>query len=139
MRLEGDHTASEQGRAAVEHGLNRRLNERLSNQEEQGGARRLPRLLVCECGRPDCAETVEVSATEYEAARSSPHLYLVAAGHQSPGVTDVIVEVPRRFTIVELIPSAVAAAARQDLALDGERSALILLQKNHNEATPIPA
>jgi hypothetical protein len=138
MRLESDRVASEQGRAAVEHGLNRRLNERLSSQEEQG-ERRLPRLLVCECGRPDCAETVEVSAAEYEAARSSPHLYLVAVGHQSPGVTDVIVEMPRRFTIVELIPSAVAAAARQHLALDGERSALTLLQQNDNEATPIPA
>ena len=72
----------------------------------------MPLLLVCECGRPDCAEAIEVSPTEYAAARSCEHLYLVAPEHQSPGVTDVIVETRRRFSMVELLPSAAAAAAR---------------------------
>ena len=73
----------------------------------------MPLLLVCECGRPDCAEAIEVSPTEFAAARSCAHLYLVAPEHQSPGVTDVIVQ-QRRFSMVELLPSAAAAAAHQE-------------------------
>jgi hypothetical protein len=111
MQWAGNSVGGEQGRVAVEHALNRQLNDRLSTREAQG-ERPMPLLLVCECGRPDCAEAIEVSPTEYAAARSCEHLYLVAPEHQSPGVTDVIVETQRRFSMVELLPSAAAAAAR---------------------------
>jgi hypothetical protein len=110
----------EQGRFAVEHGLNRALNERLIAGQAEG-ARGMPWLLVCECGRPECAETMEVSPAEYEAVRSSSHLYLVAPDHQFPGVTEVLVEVQPRFLMVELLASAATAAARQE-AGDGARA-----------------
>jgi hypothetical protein len=109
----------EQGRVAVEHELNRGLNDRLAARQADG-ARGIPMLLVCECGRSECAETMEVSPAEYEAVRSCCRLYLVAPDHESPGVTEVIVEVLPRFLMVELLPSAAAAAARQE-AGDGAR------------------
>ena len=111
MQLTADHLGRcEQRRAASEHARTRKLNDRLATQEAEG-ALAMPRLLVCECARPECAETVEVSPTEYAAARSRTHLYVVAPGHDLPGVTEVLVDVERRFSIVELVQSADAAAA----------------------------
>jgi hypothetical protein len=120
MQLAVDRVGSEQGLAAIEHALNRQLNDRLSAREAQGD-RPMPLLLVCECGRSDCAETIVVSPTEYAAAQSCEHLYLVAPEHQSPGVTNVIAEAERRFSMVELLPSAAAAAARLEPEAFGGR------------------
>jgi hypothetical protein len=105
--------AIDRGRVAAEHALNRRLNDRLSVCEA-AGACGMPCLLVCECGRSECVETIEVSQTEYAAVRSCEGLYLVAPDHQSPGVTAVVLEMRGRFSMVELLPSAEAAAARQE-------------------------
>jgi hypothetical protein len=38
---------------------------------------------LCECGRPGCAETVELPIAEYLEVSSRRHL-IVAPGHQSP-------------------------------------------------------
>jgi hypothetical protein len=89
-------------RVASGYRRNRELNAELqaaATVQDSG-----PWLLVCECGTDGCAETVELTRLEYEAARSHQHLYVVAPGHGSPGITSTVTSVPRRFDLVELRP-----------------------------------
>jgi hypothetical protein len=81
---------------------NRRLNDELQTGEAAARTEG-PWLLVCECGADDCAEPVELSTLEYEAARSHPRLYVVAPGHGTPGVTSTVTGAPGRFDLVELL------------------------------------
>jgi hypothetical protein len=37
---------------------------------------------ICECGRDDCSEPLEVTHAQYEAVRSSPRRFLVVPGHE---------------------------------------------------------
>jgi hypothetical protein len=41
-------------------------------------------LFVCECGRGDCAEAIELALAEYDALRSLPGTYAMVAGHEAP-------------------------------------------------------
>jgi len=41
-----------------------------------------PTMFVCECGDPNCAEPLEVTLKEYEAARADPTTFLVVPGHE---------------------------------------------------------
>jgi hypothetical protein len=90
-------------RARIAAGYNR--NKKLNDELQSGAATGMARghlLLVCECGRTDCAETIELTELEYEAARSHSRLYVVAPGHGFPGITEPITVVGRRFELVEL-------------------------------------
>jgi hypothetical protein len=49
---------------------------------------------LCECGDPDCLETVELSLDEYEILRAESGLRMVAPGHEPPG-WDVIARTGR--------------------------------------------
>ena len=72
---------------------------------------RQQRLVIrCECGRDGCREELIVLRGEYEAARLSPALFLVAVGH---GVEEVERPFYRgdRCEIVQLLEQLVAAAS----------------------------
>jgi hypothetical protein len=64
----------------------RELNEKLERQTD--GADTL--IVVCECAEPDCAQRLELSRSEYEAARSEPTVFVVAHGHVVPEIEEVI-------------------------------------------------
>jgi hypothetical protein len=55
---------------------------------------------LCECSHDDCAEMLALSLPEYERVRSSPNLFMIAPGHESPDV-DRVVEATHRSTLVE--------------------------------------
>ena len=89
-------------RIAAGYSRNKKLNDELQSGAATGTARG-HLLLVCECGRADCAETIELTELEYEAARSHSQLYVVAPGHGFPGITAPITVVGSRFELVELM------------------------------------
>jgi hypothetical protein len=77
-------------RIAANESRFRDINERL-----RGDLRALPETgevvdFVCECGRVDCAQPVQLTLAEYEAVRASSLDFVVVPGHQSPGVEDVV-------------------------------------------------
>src|SRR5512133_3115083 len=69
-------------------------------------------LFICECGRIECADALELTRTEYEAVRTDDARFVVSAGHQEAGKERVI-ESNRRFLIVERLGPA-KQDARQD-------------------------
>jgi hypothetical protein len=55
---------------------------------------------LCECSNSDCTATLSVSLLEYKGIRSSPNLFVVLPGHETPEV-DRVVEAHATFSLVE--------------------------------------
>jgi hypothetical protein len=69
-------------RIANNESLFREVNERIETTVRQNGsAAESATGFVCECGSPDCTETVSVSPRDYEAIRSNPSQFVVLPGH----------------------------------------------------------
>lgn len=70
-------------------------------------------LLVCECSDPACAESLEITAQEYEAVRADPARFVVLDGHQLPDV-ERVVDRNGRYLVVENIGTAAEIAEVAD-------------------------
>jgi DNA-directed RNA polymerase subunit RPC12/RpoP len=57
---------------------------------------------VCECGNPDCSQTIEMPIAEYEGVRRNPKRFVVALGHKADTV-EVVVEKKPSYTVVEKV------------------------------------
>lgn len=64
----------------------RELNEKLERQTDDTDTM----IVVCECADEDCAQRLELTRPEYEAARSEPVLFVVAHGHVEPEIEEVV-------------------------------------------------
>jgi hypothetical protein len=92
-------------RVAKNEALFRSLNERVKEIAEPflelGAGDRTARIgFICECGRADCYETVELLVGEYKRARSRPDRFVILPGHETPAVERVVGR-GDRFSIVE--------------------------------------
>jgi hypothetical protein len=77
-------------RIGANQALFRRVNERLEDLNEAFGAITESVELVCECGRRECAERIEMSPSEYEGIRDDPALFAVVRGHEAANVEEVV-------------------------------------------------
>lgn len=66
-------------------------------------------LFICECSLPDCAESLEISAVEYENVRAHGTRFVVLPGHQLDGF-ERVVEGTSRFLVVEKLRHAAEIA-----------------------------
>jgi hypothetical protein len=85
-------TGDEQGRrAGVNEALFREVNEQIRSLddalgEDDGGTI----AVICECADADCTERLLLLVSEYERVRDDALLYVVARGHELPGVEQVV-------------------------------------------------
>jgi hypothetical protein len=84
-------------RLARNQALFREVNERINQvrPDTLGFAE-----FVCECSDAVCSESVAIRSDEYEAVRSDPNRFLVAPGHATEAVEDVV-EDHGRFLVIE--------------------------------------
>ena len=69
-------------RIANNESLFREVNERIEATVQQNGASTESTTgFVCECGAPDCTETVSLTPADYEAIRANPSQFVVLPGH----------------------------------------------------------
>ncbi|MEX2646758.1 MAG: response regulator [Gaiellaceae bacterium] len=59
------------------------------------------RLILCECSRAGCSETLELTLAEYEAVRAHATRFLVAPGHELADVQRVLTQTERVAVIQE--------------------------------------
>jgi len=81
----------------------REVNERIADifgatEDVFIGEDSLPEFL-CECSNGDCSETLSLSLLEYKGIRSSPNLFVLVPGHETPEV-DRVVEAHATFSLV---------------------------------------
>lgn len=98
-------TANEQrppsGRRLAARGRNqlvlRQVNEQIADLTESNETG--VSLFICECIDQECAEALELSATEYERIRSEEANFVVFPGHEQPAL-ERVVERHGRFVVV---------------------------------------
>ena len=89
--------------------LFREINERISRIQEDFGQTRSFEI-VCECGRPDCAERFSITHDAYRQLRADPVQFAVVPGHEEPDVEE-IVERNEGYLVVRKTEGEAAEAA----------------------------
>jgi hypothetical protein len=90
----------------------RTLNEEIKRLEgDQWSGGRLD--LVCECSSATCMKVVTVPRDDYETVRASSTRFLVAAGHEDPGIEGVVAR-HDHYVVVEKHGEAAAVAEETD-------------------------
>jgi hypothetical protein len=104
--------ARQERRLAKNETLFREVNERVAEIADGFAGEPDGVLLdfVCECGRAECTQRLQLSRSEYEAVRSEPTRFLVAPGHTVREIEDVV-DRNERFTVVEKHPGQPAEIA----------------------------
>ena len=75
-------------RLAKNEAFFRQVNERISDVTE--GRRDDRYEFLCECSDPACTDRIELTRAEYEAVRADPRRFVLAQGHVSPEVEQVV-------------------------------------------------
>ena len=97
--------------AAESQVLYRKVNERIL--ELARGEHLRQGLFVCECGRAECSEPLDLTPAEYEDVRADSSRFVIALGHEAPGVEMVVLRC-ERYAVVEKIGLGRALALRTD-------------------------
>jgi hypothetical protein len=103
-------------RRARNEALFREVNERiegLSSEWEDEGEQEGSLGIVCECGRNDCIDLIEVTRAKYEAVRSDPRRFLVMPGHEHTDSARVV-ERNGGFSVIEKLEHAAEIAIEHD-------------------------
>lgn len=66
-------------------------------------------LFICECSDPACAESLEITAAEYEAVRADGARFVIVRGHEIPEA-ERVVDGNGRFIVVEKTGAAAEIA-----------------------------
>lgn len=101
-------------RLAANEAFFRELNEKLEHRTD-GSEDTL--IVVCECSDEDCAQRLELTRREYEAARSEPVLFVVSHGHVDPEIEEVISR-SERYELVRKIGVGREVATRLESTSD---------------------
>jgi hypothetical protein len=111
--------------APIDPGIARRIAEnesrfRDANEKIEKAAQRLepdaPSVpFVCECGRPDCFQTLRLTIVEYELARENPRYFVCVPGHEfTDGGLGRLVRETSGFVVAEKTGVAGAVAEERD-------------------------
>jgi len=100
-------------RLAENEALLREINERSRASAADVWAHQQAYLFVCECADPDCDVRLPLSEGDYERVRSHARWFLVAPGHASPEIEQVV-ESGHDFEIVEMNGDAGRLAEKWD-------------------------
>jgi hypothetical protein len=75
-------------RIGLNEAVFREVNEALGRVSTIGDRQMLD--LVCECGRGECIDRIDVDPEEYERVRADGTLFFVIDGHEEPDLEDVV-------------------------------------------------
>jgi hypothetical protein len=98
-------------RAAENEALFRSVNEEVHDLNQsflvEGRLR-----VVCECGRANCIEQIDLEPRDYEAVRADSSLFIVKPGHDDPEV-EAVVERNDEYWVVHKAPGTPERIARE--------------------------
>jgi hypothetical protein len=94
--------------------LFRKVNDQIEGVNEAFGTITGTMSILCECGKLECIEQIELTADAYRELRADPTRFAVKPGHELPDV-ERVVERHERYFVVEKAKGDAAKLA-QDLA-----------------------
>jgi len=90
-------------RIAENEVLFRTVNERIDNLNERFGETSDAVEIVCECGRSDCVDRIELDVDAYRRLREDPFRFAVRRGHEYPA-SETVVDEADGYLVVEKKP-----------------------------------
>ena len=94
--------------------LFRKVNDQIEGVNEAFGTITGTMSLLCECGKLECIEQIELTVDAYRELRADPTRFAVKPGHELPGV-ERVVERHERYFVVQKVEGDAAKLA-EDLA-----------------------
>jgi hypothetical protein len=92
-------------------GVNERVDEVKGELQGAGGDEKID--FICECGRTDCIEQVQLTRIEYGRVRENPAQFIVKPGHEVNEVEGVVRE-GDGYVVVEKHPEEAQLARETD-------------------------
>ena len=92
--------------------LYRSINEKIEGLNETFGLVTETMAVICECGRLECSEQIELDIPTYEHVRADPTHFVLLPGHEEPDV-ETVVEDHGTFRVVRKDPGGPAELARE--------------------------
>ena len=91
--------------------LYRSINEKIESLNETFGVVAETMAVICECGKLECSEQIELDIPTYEHVRADPTHFVVLPGHELLDV-ETIIERHDGFNVVRKNPGGPAEVAR---------------------------
>jgi hypothetical protein len=99
-------------RVGENEALFRSINEKIEGLNETFGTLAESMTVVCECGRIDCTEQIDLDAETYVRVRADATWFVVVPGHELPDVEHVVEE-HEGFNVIQKDPGGPAELARE--------------------------
>jgi len=99
-------------RVGINEALFREVNEQIRSLSEDSAVQDGPIVVVCECSDADCAERLELLLSNYERVRADSLLFVIAKGHDFPGIERVVEEADG-YDVVEKRAEAAAEVSEE--------------------------
>lgn len=102
---------SREERLAKNEAVLRDINEGIRE-----GAQSIPgerAIFLCECGQPDCEETISLTQNDYEGVRANPRRFFMTPGHEHADI-EKIVEHRDSYVVTEKFGRAAEIAEESD-------------------------
>jgi hypothetical protein len=88
-------------RVAENEMLFRHVNEQIRTLDHRFGVDGAElQTFLCECGRTDCVEPLELTMDEYEEVHANGAQFVIVDGHEDPAVETVVLQT-ERFTVIK--------------------------------------
>jgi hypothetical protein len=81
--------------------LFRKVNDQIKTMNEAFGTVAGTMSVLCECGKIDCIEQLELTVGEYRELRSDPTRFAVKPGHEIPDVEEIVSRGDRYFVVAK--------------------------------------
>ena len=92
--------------------LYRSINDKIESLNETFGVVAETMAVICECGKLECSEQIELDVPTYERVRADPTHFVVLPGHELLDV-ETVIERHDAFNIVRKDPGGPAEVARE--------------------------
>ena len=92
--------------------LYRSVNEKIEDLNQTFGLLAESMTIVCECGRLECSEQIQLDIPTYERVRSNPTHFVALPGHELPEV-ETVVERHEGYIVLRKDPGGPAELARE--------------------------
>jgi hypothetical protein len=99
-------------RVGLNEAMFRTVNDEVRGLNERFSVVVDPMNVVCECGKGDCTEHLELRPTDYERVRRDPTHFAIKPGHEVPDV-EAVIERHDGYLVVEKRPGEPAELARR--------------------------
>jgi hypothetical protein len=77
-------------RVGLNEAIFRQVNEQIRSLGDEHGSHNGTIAVICECGDAGCTDRLELPVADYERVRADRLLYVIAKGHEFPGIESVV-------------------------------------------------